>query len=366
MVNIAILFAQPKENIILKKISLNHRIWIVNDDPMQWRKQDEFIVCSLDETIRKYIEGTLDFFLLFPLKYKCIDEVFLFLVNNGVNSCDIYKMSIKQLAGVETLDVMHRYSENNELEYLAIHVCDYCNLRCNNCAAMCDSNYVKKNISLSKTVESLNKLKKYYDNVINIQLVGGEPLLNNELLLFCENVRRIFPYSLIEIVTNGTMILNQTVSFFETLSNLKIIVSISYYPVLSDRIDEINDILKKLKVEYKISEKIRYFENLYDLNGDSDIEKTYRACKSIPYCKNGLNLLENYLYPCLAPIALYRYGIINKENYSLDLDQCSNIKKAIDSVVNIKELCRFCHIDYHSKWRQLSDDEINIKSNWSV
>jgi len=66
MVNIAILFAQPKENIILKKISLNHRIWIVNDDPMQWRKQDEFIVCSLDETIRKYIEGTLDFFCFSP------------------------------------------------------------------------------------------------------------------------------------------------------------------------------------------------------------------------------------------------------------------------------------------------------------
>ena len=126
------------------------------------------------------------------------------------------------------------------------------------------------------------------------------------------------------------------------------------------------DLLKSKKIDYSISNKIMHFYKFYNLSGDSDPLSTYYNCQSIQYCKNGLTLLEDYLYPCVAPIALERAGLILSSQYGINLT--SNVTKndIIQLLCTPMNICSFCHMDYQERWHQLDEQEVDTVKSWSV
>lgn len=114
--------------------------------------------------------------------------------------------------------------------------------------------------------------------------------------------------------------------------------------MLSNNID-----IRKRKIDYSISEKIKHFYKFYNLSGNSEPLSTYYNCQSIQYYKNGLTLLENNLNPCVAPIALERAGLILSSQYGIGLMRNVTKKDIIQLLCTPINICRFCHKDYQER-----------------
>ena len=67
-----------------------------------------------------------------------------------------------------------------------------------------------------------------------INLLGGEPLLNPDINTYCEIARGIFPETPIGISTNGTLLKNQPAAFWENCAKFNITINVTNYPVLTE------------------------------------------------------------------------------------------------------------------------------------
>lgn len=364
----AALFPSKKITQILRKVFPDYSFLMICESPTKWFTSSKFsntLYCSTYYAIQEYKKGNIKSFLIFPSKTINTAHIVSELEVNGVLSEHILYLSHTNICNGPPYQ-FSPYKNSDELFSLSVHVSACCNLNCTHCSSMCGLQTNHKEIDLNTTFKSIQMLNQLFKSIINIQIIGGEPLLCPELLNFLHAVRNCYPLSKIEIVTNGTLLLQQEAVFYERLSQDNISISISYYPVLSNNIDEINDLLKSKKIDYSISDKIKHFYKLYNLSGNSEPLSTYYSCQSIQYCKNELTLLENYLYPCVAPIALERAGLILSCQYGINL--MSNVTK--NDIIQLSctpiDICRFCHMDYQKRWHQLDEREIDSVKNWSV
>jgi hypothetical protein len=93
------------------------------------------------------------------------------------------------------------YLRSHKLEY---NLADHCNLSCRECSHL--SPYVRKHFPSADGFErDLLRLAQVY-RVHRFRFVGGEPLLNREILRFVQAVRRSGIASEIEVVTNGLLL----------------------------------------------------------------------------------------------------------------------------------------------------------------
>jgi uncharacterized Fe-S cluster-containing radical SAM superfamily protein len=78
---------------------------------------------------------------------------------------------------------------------------------------------------LLKRLSYIMKDKKLY----NLSLMGGEPLLHNDILDFCYISRQTFPDTNIKLYTNGILLKEKNKSFYKVLSDLNIQLIVSKY-----------------------------------------------------------------------------------------------------------------------------------------
>jgi len=367
-VTYAVLFPSKKIAQILRKVFPDCTFLTISESPAKWFTSSELSnnrYCSVYYAIQEYKKSNIQRFLIFPSKAINTTHIVSELEVNGVSSDHILYLSHANICNGSPYQ-FSPYKNRDELFSLSVHVSASCNLNCAHCSSMCGLQTIHKKIDLNTTFKSIQRLNRLFNSIINIQIIGGEPLLCPELLDFLHAVRNCYPLSKIEIITNGTLLLQRETEFYERISQDNISISISYYPVLSNSIDEINNLLKSKKIDYSISNKIMHFYKFYNLSGDSDPLSTYYNCQSIQYCKNGLTLLEDYLYPCVAPIALERAGLILSSQYGINLT--SNVTKndIIQLLCTPMNICSFCHMDYQERWHQLDEQEVDTVKSWSV
>lgn len=114
---------------------------------------------------------------------------------------------------------------------LEIHISDHCNLNCKSCthySPIAKQNYVDIN-SLSNELFIIKK-KKIINFFSEIRLLGGEPLLNPNLIEILDIVRNIFPKKKINLITNGLLLNNMSNDFFNCCKRNNIKISITKYP----------------------------------------------------------------------------------------------------------------------------------------
>lgn len=145
------------------------------------------------------------------------------------------------------------------LNQVEIELSESCNLNCKGCFQF--SNLVKnEKFSDLKVFENdLEQLKKIFWGIGKIKLLGGEPLLNPNFLLYIKKAREIFPDSDIRLVSNGLLIPKLSRAALEEIKNNNCTVDISNYPPTRKRLDSIIDSLKKAGVSYTVSLPINMF-----------------------------------------------------------------------------------------------------------
>jgi organic radical activating enzyme len=375
--NIGVLFATDKTIGYCNLIECE-KFYIIVENPYEWNFYEEdadVIYLPLEDAINLYNQGEIDKFLIFPTYKKNMRMVIHNLLGK-IKSTDIMYIPMKILRD-KTLTLSEQkklvciFDERDEIDYLAVHLSEQCNLKCRYCSMMIGAGSGNKDVSFDKTKAALIKLRKAVSDIGVIQIMGGEPLLNAEILSFCSLLRELYKFTKIEIVTNGILIPTKDSEFFEVIKKFNIKICVSHYPILGSKADVINSILKREGVMYEFSEEFNSFLKLYNFEGDSDIDMTFRNCVTTQNCKNGFNLKEYLLAGCMAPFALNNvtnYCNINPLKYKIidlmnDEDSLS-IEKILELSNEPAEICRYCHHDNIEKWMQAK--EIDDISNWSI
>jgi len=91
-----------------------------------------------------------------------------------------------------------------QLEYLEFYITNVCNLNCPNCNRF--NNY---NFSGHTHWESYLKENQKWSELLSptkIGILGGEPMLNPDFLLWVDGIADLWPQSQIKIITNGTQL----------------------------------------------------------------------------------------------------------------------------------------------------------------
>lgn len=132
---------------------------------------------------------------------------------------------------------------------LEIHITDHCNLNCKSCTHY--SPISKENfLNLESLIDDLNIIK--HKGIVNyfheIRLLGGEPLLNPDIIEIIKKIRQIIPSKKIVLVTNGLLLKKMPNDFFKCCSKNNIIICITKYPG-NVNYNEIKNCISKRGVE---------------------------------------------------------------------------------------------------------------------
>lgn len=191
---------------------------------------------------------------------------------------------------------------------LEIHLADHCILNCYSCAhyspiapkAFCDLNTLK---------ESLKRLSKMQESFYEIHLLGGEPLLNPDIVDAIRIVRKFFDKTDIILVTNGILLPQMSDLFWKICRSCDIMIGITIYPIEIEY-DKLISLCEEKFVKYKIfgdrNDKNWYcFKlNYHEKNSNSNLN--YEKC----WLKVCWQLKGDRIYSC--PTSAYIDFINNK------------------------------------------------------
>ena len=238
---------------------------------------------------------------------------------------------------------------DSALVSIEMHVTDYCNLNCVGCAHFSPL-FEKKDPDFDVRINDIYILRRLYDSLVFISLLGGEPLLNRDIDRYIIAVRKTFPLAQIEIVSNGLLIPVMEKSFFESLKKNSVTVVISEYEPTRKIITKITDILRKYEVDYAIREldSKSTFNKPLSLNRNSMHERYCISQKCYAVCDGKIARCPTLLY-------------IKRLNDSFGTDfplegiiDLSMQKKGADLKKSLRRkvpLCDYC-IKNEVKWEQ--------------
>lgn len=226
------------------------------------------------------------------------------------------------------------------LDYLEYDIVNSCNLNCKGCTHFC--NIIKEKETITKEIyeKDLKRLKEFVEEIKLFRIMGGEPLLNKDIIDIIKITRKYYSSSKIHLVTNGLNILKMNQLFFDILNTNSIEVHISLYKE-NDNI--IKDIIKKLKdnnIKYSLDYNFGYFKK-FILNNKSS-ESGYKLCQM----KTCHNLYNGYLNVCAIANYIDRLNKRFNTDYpitSINIhDKNMNVSKIDKILNNPSKMCNYC------------------------
>lgn len=240
------------------------------------------------------------------------------------------------------------YSEKTVIMKMDIPITHFCTLRCKNCIDLIPYFKVKERKELSDVIADLDVFFSVVDYVIDVSLIGGEPLLFSEIdeLLdyIAANYRDRIGY--LGITTNGTIIPKMTT--IERFKKYDVGVSISDYSDVvgnRDKIDQICQLLEERNIYYLRNEKIEWFD-FGILSSKYYFEDAYGHMQS---CNSTCHILDKKrIYYCSVDYSAQNGGLMPEDNNSyIELENYSNLEEKKKEVVsflagNLKQAPRIC------------------------
>lgn len=135
------------------------------------------------------------------------------------------------------------------LPHVEVHAVDYCNLNCAGCTHFSPV-YDKRTPDIFARLDGIRKIKNITSNVLSFYVLGGEPLLCDDLAQYIETARNCFPFADIRVVTNGLLIPTVKQTVLDTFSRNHVVVDISEYQPVHQKIDKIKNVLRNNRIDY--------------------------------------------------------------------------------------------------------------------
>ncbi len=241
------------------------------------------------------------------------------------------------------------YYKNSKLclGYFLYEIAHHCNINCascDHCAPLAKKEFVDFKIFQA----DIRKMSEIFSHIDTIGIMGGEPLLNKDVLKILEYTRKIFPLSNIVLFTNGTLLLNQPKSFWETLYKNKIIVLVTVYR-LKINYKKMKEIAQKYKVNINFKLNLEFCKAPFDLTGNQNNNERIKDCYQANHCAT----LENgKLFRCSVVTSSKHFNEFFSQNLKIDnydfIDihkKSLNDEQIVEYFLNPIPFCRYCKLD---------------------
>lgn len=245
-----------------------------------------------------------------------------------------------------------KYTHNIYLNYIEVPITTCCTLRCKDCANLIqyyDKPYI---INEKKIIKDIIKLAAGVKKINMLRILGGEPLIHTELFKILNDISQIKNINKIQIVTNGTLLLNEK-SLEIIRKNKKISVFISNYGSVSEKYNVLINQLKQNSIKYETDKNIMWWvpqtEFYHHNRSRKEMEQIFQICDI-----GCISLLDGKLHLCPRSSHGMELGLIreNPEEY-VDIRNAKTKKKiykGIYKLFHVKTIsaCDICN-SFNSK-----------------
>jgi len=281
---------------------------------------------------------------------KSSDLLYRSLLESGVKESSIVKkLPFELLFALESEDKLKRLTSQGKLFQIDVDVADHCNLNCAGCNKFSPLVSSPKFADFAQFDRDLERLSYLLHGLLGrLNLLGGEPLLNSQLPEFLVGARKHFPYSVVQIVTNGLLLPKAPNIFWQTCVENDIRLLVTPYPINFDY-DGIEKLARKNNVgyEYIVNEDRTTFNFAFDTTGSQDPYESFSNCFMANFC---VTLKSGKISTC-PPILNIEYF---NNHFGTNLDLCPydyidiyDAKSGCDILDFISKpvpFCRFCNV----------------------
>ena len=215
---------------------------------------------------------------------------------------------------------------------LDVHITTNCTLKCKDC-----SHYIPYYPKEAQHTMSLEEYKRYIDIMLknidklyNVLLLGGEPLLHQDLKSFIEYSCSKKQIENVLIVTNGTILPKD--ELLKSMKNKKVKVIVSNYSINKSlqncKTKELLELLKQHNIKFSFEETFKFYRqpdiNLNDKVTDKiELKNNFYKCQ-FKYCTI---LGQGKIYPCAQAKYIDTLNYNMKNDSYIDLLNSNNLRK---------------------------------------
>ncbi|MFZ5968960.1 MAG: radical SAM protein [Bacillota bacterium] len=253
----------------------------------------------------------------------------------------------------DTMDVLNNNEGKLIMSDVVLFITEQCTLNCKECSALVP--YIKKPINYPKNIiiEGIQRLSQSVDAVMTINILGGEPLLHQDIVEICAEVSKLKNVLLVRVVTNGTILPDNDI-----LSKLKTIgtcIHISDYGELSINKGKLIEVLAAHKMIYELAgERALWYPVSPPQKSGRSYEENITFFSNCEWSRKCPELQNGELHICGYSASGTALGVIPSRDgdYVNVLDpslSTNEIRQKIDKLLNHTNCitaCDYCGFDF--------------------
>lgn len=333
------------------------------DNSTRKQQLDKNKVLSVKQACKRSMDGT-KFYLASLYHFKQMQQqLFEYGIpskNIVINLPDEIRLEAMELEKSEKLKPQEKLQIN-------IAIVRHCNLGCKGCdhfSPVAEERYMP----IENYERDLRRLSELLtDNIEFISLLGGEPLLNPDIISFMSIGRSCFASTDINICTNGLLLRSMSNDFWQACRDYNISIMATEYPINIDY-KKLKEFVHSKGVEFKYTGSSEGGRSLWhfplDLQGKQNPMESFVNCRNANTC----HTLENgRIYTCsIAPYIDDFNKYYGTDLKLLDMDGIDIHQEGMTGEYILKRLaapmpfCRYCdvkHRTYDHPW-ELSKRDI--------
>lgn len=255
----------------------------------------------------------------------------------------------------ESIEKIIKYFDLQEkalIGYLETHLFNECNLNCKGCTHFSnidDSSFM----DIKKYEKNISKLSKLF-NINTFRLMGGEPLLNENLGEYIKVTRRYFPNSNIDIATNGLLICGMNENLIKVIKDNNIVLKISLYLPIQKIKDKIEKFLNDKEISHFYGNGCKQVDNellIRDFHKCLTLKKQFNPVYNSNNCfaKECWFLKDTLIAKCATPLQInilndkYNTKFVVEENDYIDISKMKKSSwKDIEKLLSSMNFCSYC------------------------
>lgn len=246
------------------------------------------------------------------------------------------------------------YKTVNDDEYLHMPILSpnlvttKCNLKCRDCILRIPYMKEHKDAEANFILADLDRTLEIVDSIKTLEICGGETFLYRALTAFLDRAKEYKRILNICVVTNGTIIPDDAV--FEVMQNSNIVLKISNYGNISNKIFDLEDRCRKKDIPCFVQDC-----SWFDLSpkkdlrySQEDLQKLFDGCSVKDCC---IRNWDGTIYRCgfqrvwsdagLVDVDLIRKDGVDLNDRSDDKELKKRLKKYLTTTVPF-EICKYC------------------------
>ena len=308
-----------------------------------------------------YASGEIDGVVISTAYHKrTVEDMIKACIKNGIRDSDIYLVKNRVLVtgGSDIENLIVPYKECIQIFSLSIHIVDHCNLKCELCCH--NSQFVNGEVfvELEQYVRDLRRLHELVDDIKQICLVGGEPLLHPDLPKFIDMTRKIYPYAQILVVTNALLLQQSKSDLLECLKRNEVGLDISLYPPMHKQLDKLLEYANCNGLNIHINRVEKFFKKF-------SAKPRFNPKEMCEYCGYCMGLRNGKISRCIDSLFVeyfnMKFGNLLPDTAGIDIyDEKLDSLKLIHALEQPFELCAYCGAKYTLvdlyEWKRLSEN----------